>query len=74
MKDMTKCELSDEHRDNNTLAVRPNWRAMKVAGAPLVYDVYLNTREAIQICERFRSILFEPGGQVMWTGVPREWA
>ena len=73
-EDKTKCEASDEHNDDSIFTIDVIPPALHASRASLVYDEYLRTREAIQIHERFQSIIFEPGGQVMWTGVPREWA
>src|ERR1700730_1032826 len=38
------------------------------------YLEYLTEEEAHQIREQFRGLPFKPGCQVMWSGVPREWA
>ena len=38
------------------------------------YSEYLTTEEADEIHEQFRNSQFKPGCQVMWSGVPREWA
>jgi hypothetical protein len=38
------------------------------------YLEYLTEKEAEQIREQFRNLPLKPGCQVMWCGVPREWA
>ena len=38
------------------------------------YLEHLTEEEAHQIREQFRGLPFKPGCQVMWSGVPREWA
>jgi hypothetical protein len=38
------------------------------------YLEHLAEEEAHQIREQFRGLPFKPGCQVMWSGVPRQWA
>ena len=55
------------------MMVEPPNEDIEAANAPVECEGYLSPAEEAQICERFEHLRFEPGGQVMWTGVPREW-
>jgi len=60
--------------DEEPQAVGPSWDPLEANHALPNDDEYLSSAEAAQIHKQFRAISFEPGGQVMWSGVPREWA
>jgi len=74
MEDTLESESPREARHDDTSAIVLSWRTIEVVHASADYDEFLSNAEAIQIHKQFRTMLFEPGGQVMWTGVPREWA
>jgi len=59
--------------DEEPQAVGPSWGLLEAIHAPANYDEYLSSGEAAQIQEQFRANSFEPGRQVMWSDVPREW-
>ena len=50
------------------VAVGPGSNLMEATDALLIKE------EADQIRKQFRSLSLRPGCQVMWSGVPREWA